>query len=395
MAKFFDRKKTTFLLFILILSLACNMPIADLIENPSKIPTTEGLDQEIKQINAEIDRNFDGFQTYHVKPFPGTENLIECKPEFDFGDRWTNNSILRFEEEEDWDRSQIKIESRNNHFLTYNIVTKDKPNTFCRLNETNLVECVYLDRDGYTVRVFNDPPYANNFQPYVLDAPKTCFTMVFEDYEKDQQLVTLETRHTTFTIPPDTVEISLLGPIPAMPVTSKSTGQYFPNGGHDALWSFEPEKIKNWSLAFLLDTDKERISGNFSGVALYHEEDPLYIVDGKADITGAILTGQYITSQTGNVITRKAPFEMTIIGRVYEPNQFATKGSVIDYLVYQDVNFHIIVEGTLKIVTSNNGTSLMEFEVSDCKNSKFNSTNKGAQLTTCSIRLVWNDIPLK
>lgn len=128
---------------------------------------------------------------------------------------------------------------------------------------------------------------------------------------------------------------------------------------------------------------------------MYHEEDPLYIVDGKADFTGAILTGEYITSQTGNVITRKAPFEMTIIGRVYEPNQFATKGSVIDYLVYQDVNFHIIVEGTLKIVTSNNGTSLMEFEVSDCKNSKFYSTNEGAQLTTCSIRLVWNDIPLK
>lgn len=370
------------------------MPIGDLIDTPLQKPTTEEQDLEIQQINTEIDRNFEGFHTYHVKPFAGVNNSTECKPGFEFGDRWTANSIMRFNTEEDWDRSQIKIEAGENHLLTYNIVIKEKPNTFCRLNEQNLVECVYLDTDGYTVRVFNDPPYTNSFQPYVLDAPQTCYAMVHEVYDQDPLLVTEESKFTTFTFPPDTVEISFLGPIPAMPVTSNKTGQYYPKG-HDTLWSFEPEDIEDWSIAFLLNKNDEMISGTFFGKALYHEEDPFYVVDGKADISGYIPLSKYSIEQAGGTITTSAPIGMTFSGKVHEPNQFATNGSVIDFLVYHDVDFFITVEGTLKISTTNNETFLMEFEVNDCENSKFSSTNEGAQLSKCFVHLIWNDIPLK
>ena len=176
MAKLSNYKKIAILLSLLVFILACNMPIAEIVENPLNEPTTEEEDQEIQQINTEIDRNFEGTQTYHVKPLPGANNSTECKPGYEFGDRWTSNSISRFNDEEDWDRSQAEIEAGENNVFTYQIVIKEKPNTFCRLNEQNLVECVYLDTDGYTVRVFNDPPYNKSFQPYVLDEPKTCYT---------------------------------------------------------------------------------------------------------------------------------------------------------------------------------------------------------------------------
>jgi hypothetical protein len=259
------------------------------------------------------------------------------------------------------------------------------------------VECVYLDKDGYTVRVFNDPPYNRSFQPYVLDTPKTCYSLLFEKYDQDLQLVTEDSKFTTFSVPPDVVEISLLGPIPAMPVTSLKTGQYYPNGAHDALWYFEPENIENWSISFKLNTTEEMISGNFFGAALYHEEDPLYNIDGNADITGIIPYTKYATQQAGGVVTVSAPFEITFSGNVHEPNQFGAteNGSVLDFLVYQDVDFYVAIKGTLKIVTTNNDHSIMEFEVYDCENSKFSSTSEGAQLTKCSIHLVWDNIPLK
>jgi hypothetical protein len=391
-------KKIPIILLIQLIMLACSMPIADIVDNPLTQPTAEGFNQEIEQINSEIDDNFDGFQTYHVKPFPGSNNTTECKPGFEIGDQWTKNSIMRFDNNDDWEHSQITIESGKNNFLTYNIVVKEKPNTFCRLNEQSLVECVYLDIDGYTVRVFNDPPYNQSFLPYLLETPKTCYSLLFEKYEEDLSQVAEESEFTTVALPPDIVEISLWGPIPAMPVTSQSTGQYYPNGGHDALWYFEPDNIENWSIAFKLDTTEGTITGTFSGTALYQEEDTLYSISGNADINGSIPLTKYSFEYAEGAGTISAPFEIIFAGNVHEPNQFAAteNGTVLDFLAYQDVEFRIVVEGTLKIISpTNTTTSDMEFEVSDCQNSEFYSPNEGAQLSKCSIRLVWNDVSFK
>jgi len=371
------------------------MPIADVVDNPLIEPTTETNAQEIQQINAEIDRNFEGTQTYHVNPLTGANNSTECKPGYEFGDRWTSNSIMRFNTEEEWDRSQIQIESGENNVLTYQIVIKEKPNTFCRLNEQKFVECVYLDTDGYTVRVFNDPPYNKSFQPYVLDEPKTCYTMVFEEFDQDQRPVSEDSKDINISTPPDVVEITLWGPIPAMPVTSNKTGQTYPNGGHEALWDFQPKSIENWMISLQLNMIDENITGNFSGTASYHAEDPLYVIDGKADIVGALLDPKYSNRQEGEAITISIPIRMNFTGNVHEPNQFAASGSVIDYLVYHDVDFDIRVFGTLKIISSNTETARIELEVNDCENSSFNSPNEGAQLTKCSVLLIWDNIPLE
>jgi hypothetical protein len=375
--------------------LACNMPIAEIVDNPLNEPTTKEEDQEIQQINAEIDRNFEGTQTYHVNPLTGANNSTECKPGYEFGDRWTSNSIMRFNTEEEWDRSQIQIESGENNVLTYQIVIKEKPNTFCRLNEQKFVECVYLDTDGYTVRVFNDPPYNKSFQPYVLDEPKTCYTMVFEEFDQDQRPVSEDSKDINISTPPDVVEITLWGPIPSMPVTSNKTGQTYPNGGHEALWDFQPKSIENWMISLQLNMIDENITGNFSGTASYHAEDPLYVIDGKADIVGALLDPKYSNRQEGEAITISIPIRMNFTGNVHEPNQFAASGSVIDYLVYHDVDFDIRVFGTLKIISSNTETARIELEVHDCENSQFSSTNEGAQLTKCSVLLIWDNIPLE
>jgi hypothetical protein len=395
MAKLSNCIKITILLFLLVFILACNMPIADVVDNPLIEPTTETNAQEIQQINAEIDRNFEGTQTYHVNPLTGANNSTECKPGYEFGDRWTSNSIMRFNTEEEWDRSQIQIESGENNVLTYQIVIKEKPNTFCRLNEQKFVECVYLDTDGYTVRVFNDPPYNKSFQPYVLDEPKTCYTMVFEEFDQDQRPVSEDSKDINISTPPDVVEITLWGPIPAMPVTSNKTGQTYPNGGHEALWDFQPKSIENWMISLQLNMIDENITGNFSGTASYHAEDPLYVIDGKADIVGALLDPKYSNRQEGEAITISIPIRMNFTGNVHEPNQFAASGSVIDYLVYHDVDFDIRVFGTLKIISSNTETARIELEVNDCENSSFNSPNEGAQLTKCSVLLIWDNIPLE
>ena len=404
MAKWSYGKKIPILLFTLVFILACNMPIADLIDNPLKKPTAEELDQEIEQINSEIDRNFEGFQTYHVKPFPGAENSTECKPGFEFGDRWTDNSIMRFDADDDWDRSQIEIEAGENHVLTYKIVIKEKPNTFCRLNEQNFVECVYLDTDGYTVRVFNDPPYTRSFLPYVLETPKTCFTMVFEGYDQDQRPVAED----TFTFDnlnnlPDNVEIALGGPIPALPLTSN--GQYFSNEGKESAWYFAPQNIEKWVMSIMTDDTEKKIMGNFSAIALYYyeDEDKLTVSEGHADIIGSIPSSQFTIQIDQNTQFITAPFEMTFTGSVHQPNQFASsiyKNNIlvpryIKYLVYHDVDFEVTVFGTFKLVIQNDGTESLEMEVTDCENSKFSSPNEGAQLTECSIRLVWDNIPVK
>lgn len=369
------------------------MPIADIVDNPLKEPTTEENDQEIQQINTEIDRNFEGMQNYIVEPFPGTKNSTDCKPVYEFGDRWSSNSILRFSDEENWDRSQIEIRTGKNLVLTYQIVIKEKPNTFCRLNEQNLVECVYLDTDGYTVRVFNDPPYNTSFQPYVLDEPKTCYTMVFEEIADDQ--VPGAHRYTTvsFSIPPETMEITLWGPIPAMPVTSNKTGQTYEKG-HDTLWDFQPNRSENWNFNFQIEKEVEWISGDFIGSTFYHEEDPLYFIDGEAEIRGVIPHSKYTIEQEGEQRTIYTPFRMTFSGKVHEPNQFSASGSEINYLVYHDVDFEITVVGSMKIVLSNDETVRVELEVIDCENSKFSSTSDGAQLTKCSVLLVWDKVPL-
>jgi hypothetical protein len=301
---------------------------------------------------------------------------------------------MRFNTEEEWDRSQIQIESGENNVLTYQIVIKEKPNTFCRLNEQKFVECVYLDTDGYTVRVFNDPPYNKSFQPYVLDEPKTCYTMVFEEFDQDQRPVSEDSKDINISTPPDVVEITLWGPIPAMPVTSNKTGQTYEKG-HDALWDFQPKNIENWMISLLLNTNDESITGNFSGTALYNLEDPLYVIDGKADIVGALLDPKYSSKQEGEAITISIPIRMNFTGNVHEPNQFAASGSVIDYLVYHDVDFNIRVFGTLKIISSNTETARIELEVNDCENSTFRSPNEGAQLTKCSVLLIWDNIPLE
>lgn len=394
MAKSSNLKRIPILLFSLVLILACNMPIAEIVENPLNEPSTEEDDQEIQQINTEIDRNFEGTQTYSVKPLPGANNSTECKPGYEFGDRWTSNSISRFNDEEDWDRSQIEIEAGENNVFTYQIVIKEKPNTFCRLNEQNFVECVYLDSDGYTVRVFNDPPYNKSFQPYVLDEPKTCYTMVFEEIADDQ--VPGADKYTTISlsIPPETMEITLWGPIPAMSVTSNKTGQTYEKG-HDALWDFQPKSSENWYFNFLLEKKVERISGSFIGRTFYHEEDPLYFIDGEAEIRGIIPHSKYTIEQEGEERTIYTPFRMTFSGNVHEPNQFAASGSVIDYLVYHDVDFEITVMGSMKIVLSNDETVRVELDVNDCFDSKFSSTNEGAQLTKCSVLLVWDNVPLE
>lgn len=396
MTKFSNFKKISILLFLLMLILACNLPTADDINvNSFNQPNAVENNLEIQQINDEIDHNFEGTQTYHVNPLSGANNVTECKPGYEFGDRWTSNSIMRFNDEDDWDRSQIEIEAGENNVFTYQIVIKEKPNTFCRLNEQNLVECVYLDTDGYTVRVFNDPPYTNSFQPYLLDEPKTCYAMVFESFDQDQRPVSVDTKDITVTLPPDVVNVTLWGPIPAMPVTSNKTGQTYPNGAHEALWDFQPKSIENWMISLQLNTNEESITGNFSGTASYNEEDPLYVIDGKADIIGALLNPKYTSKQDGEVITISIPIRMNFIGNVYEPNQFAANGSVIDYLVYHDVDFDIRVMGTLKIILSNNETARLEIEVNDCENSQFSSTNEGAELTKCSVHLVWDDVPLE
>ncbi len=390
------RFKIRLLLFLLVFILACNMPIAELVDNPLIEPSTEEENQEILQINTEIDRNFEGSQTYHVNPLPGANNSTDCKPGYEFGDRWTDNSIMRFTTEDEWDRSQIQIEANRNDKFTYQIVVKEKPNVFCRLNEQNLVECVYLDTDGYTVRVFNDPPYNNSFVSYVLDDPKTCYTMIFEEFEQPQQLPPdTDSKDFIFNTPPDVVKISLWGPIPPMAVTSNKTGQTYPNGGHEALWDFQPKHVENWDIFLRLNTNEESVTGNFSGDAIYHEEDPLYVIDGKAIIIGALLDPMYTSQQEGEIITVSIPIRMDFEGSVHEPNQFAASGSVIDYLVYHDVDFDIRVVGTLKIILSNKETYRVEIEVNDCDNSKFSSTLQGAQLTKCSVLLVWDNLPLK
>ena len=395
MAKLSNYKKIAILLSLLVFILACNMPIAEIVENPLNEPTTEEEDQEIQQINTEIDRNFEGTQTYHVKPLPGANNSTECKPGYEFGDRWTSNSISRFNDEEDWDRSQAEIEAGENNVFTYQIVIKEKPNTFCRLNEQNLVECVYLDTDGYTVRVFNDPPYDKSFQPYVLDEPKTCYTMVFEEFDQNQRPVSEDVKDISISTPPDVVEITLWGPIPAMSVTSNKTGQTYPNGGHEALWDFQPKSIVDWVISLQLDRNEESIRGNFSGTALYNVEDPLYVIDGEAFVIGVLEGPNFTSQEKGDAISISIPIRMDFTGKVHEPNQFAASGSVIDYLVYHDVDFEIRVFGTMKIISSNSETARIEFEVKDCKNSRFSSTNEGAQLTKCSVLLIWDNVPLK
>jgi len=396
MGKLSIRQKVPVLLFLLVFIFACNLPIADIVDNPLNEPATEEENQEIQQINAEIDSNFEGTQTYRVNPLPGANNSTDCKPGYEFGDRWTRNSISRFNDEENWDRSQIQIEAGENNLYTYQIVLKEKPNTFCRLNEQNFVECVYLDTDGYTVRVFNDPPFNNSFVSYVLDDPNTCYTMVFEDVDPYQDTGPDYYKDISFAIPPDRMEITLLGPVPAMPFTSKKTGQYYEKG-HDTLWDFQPKSIEKWNFSLRLESYVDRISGNFSGTALYHEDAPLYVIDGKADIVGVIPNSEHKSSQTGDVITISAPFEITFSGNVHEPNQFSANADETElyYLVYHDVDFNITVVGTINVILSKNETARIELVVDDCDNSEFSSTNEGAQLTKCSVLLVWDNLPLE
>ncbi len=218
----------------------------------------------------------------------------------------------------------------------------------------------------------------------------------------DQQEMEESFTFNSITNLPDLVDITLWGPIPALPYTSN--GQYYSNEGVESGWSFIPQSIEKWVMSVMIDDTENKILGNFSAIALYYyeDEDKLTVSEGHADIIGSIPSSQFTIQEDQNSKFITAPFEMTLTGSVHQPNQYASSiydgyGNLVPrylvYVVYQDVDFDITIFGTLKLTIQEDGTESLEMKVTDCENSKFFSPSEGAQLTNCSIDLIWNKLP--
>lgn len=217
----------------------------------------------------------------------------------------------------------------------------------------------------------------------------------------DQQELEEVSMFSVLSQPPDSVDITFWGPIPAMDVKWKN-GQVGPL--HDAIWYFEPKNIEKWVMSVSVDQTEKKILGNFSAIALYYyeDEDKLTVSEGYADIIGNIPSSQFTFQDDENSKFMTAPFEMTLAGSVHQPNQLVTViyddyGNLvpryIQSVAYQDVDFDITIFGTLKLTIQEDGSESLEMKVTDCENSKFFSPSEGAQLTNCSMNLIWNKLP--
>jgi hypothetical protein len=208
----------------------------------------------------------------------------------------------------------------------------------------------------------------------------------------------------TISNPPDMVNVSLWGSIPAMPYYNKSQDQYYSEEGKMSAWSFSPQNIVKWHMASssLNEGDQEIILGNFSGIAKYYEEEEhgAYVSEGEADVIGSFRSPP-LDNKTQTEIT-KFPFEMKFSGRVHQPNQYAggpmwDNGKLTDqwevsHLVYQDVEFEITVSGVMSFTVNPDNTVRMELNVSNCENSQFSSPSPGITLTNCDVQLIWDNI---
>ncbi len=260
-------------------------------------------------------------------------------------------------------------------------------------------------RDRLLAQADQLPDYAGDLENEILNdgsAPRSDRLPPPAPSENTQE----ESSFGTISTLPDLVKISLYGPIPAMPFYNRLQDQYYPNEGEMSGWSFSPQNIEKWHLAIseLTDGHQVIVLGNFSGIAVYYEEEEhgAYVSEGEADLTGSFRSHPFDKSQTEFT---DIPVEMKFAGNVHQPNQYlggplTVNGKPTDQwdvivLVYHDVDFEITVFGTMSITANPDNTARMEFTVSNCENSQFSSPNPGATLTRCNIQLNWEHIPIE
>ncbi|HSM24381.1 MAG TPA: hypothetical protein VK856_05910, partial [Anaerolineaceae bacterium] len=178
MKKIFRSKQSVlFLIGILIITIACNMPINDLAESELnaglRMVTEETLQEELADINQKIVENFVGKNNYSVSPPKGVKNDSKCDQGHPTEKKVTTiNSIDRGLDEETWREDKVVIKEEGKIHV-YTLAVPVKPNIFCRQTENSLVECIYLSDNGYSIRVFEEP-YHGSYQPYAFNDFKPC-----------------------------------------------------------------------------------------------------------------------------------------------------------------------------------------------------------------------------
>jgi len=172
-----SKQSVLFLIGILFITIACNLPINDLardeLNTGLRMVTEETLKEELSEINQKIVENFVGKNNYSVSPPKGVKNDSRCDQGHPTEKKVTTfNTIDRSLGEESWQVDEVVIKEEGKTHV-YTLAVPVKPNIFCRQTENLLVECIYLSDNGYSIRVFEEA-FQGSYQPYVLDDLKPC-----------------------------------------------------------------------------------------------------------------------------------------------------------------------------------------------------------------------------
>lgn len=170
------------------------MPINELAEHEVaeglKMVTKESLQEELAEINQKIDEKFIGKNNFSVSPPKGVKNNSKCDQGHPTDKKViTYNTIDRGIEKEALQSSEVVIKEEGKTY-TYTLAMDIKPNAFCRQTENLLVECVFLNDNGYSIRVFEEP-FRGSYQPYVLDTMKPCHELNYNWEGKGEQTLDL------------------------------------------------------------------------------------------------------------------------------------------------------------------------------------------------------------
>ena len=196
-----SKQSFLFLIGILIITIACNMPINELAENEVaeglKMVTEESLQEELAEINQKIDEKFVGKNNYSVSPPKGVKNNSKCDQGHPTNKKVTTyNTIERRIGEETWQSNKVVIKEEGKTYV-YTLAVPVKPNIFCRQTDNLLVECIYLSDKGYSIRVFEEP-FNGSYQPYAFNDFKPCHELNYnwEGVAEQNMTIDLELRMT-------------------------------------------------------------------------------------------------------------------------------------------------------------------------------------------------------
>lgn len=193
--KISNRHSIILLCVLVIMAIACNLPINDLAQNELneglRMVTEESLQEELDEINQKIVENFVGKNNYSVSPPKGVKNNSKCDQGHPTDKKVTTyNTIDRSLGEESWQSDKVVIKEEGKTYI-YTLAMVIKPNIFCRQTDNLLVECIYLSDKGYSIRVFEEP-FQGSYQPYVFDDFKPCHELSYNWEGAVEQNLTID-----------------------------------------------------------------------------------------------------------------------------------------------------------------------------------------------------------